>query len=246
MTVAPDGIVLPKAAGGRDVALLDARLAVREALHGLEDGATRIVVLATETPGAIFALGSYGGASPRLAGLAWSADDLSAAIGAATSRIDGAWSEPMRVARSLTLFAAAAAGVQAIDGVYGDYKDAAGLKRDCDAARRDGFTGKLAIHPDQVAIINAAFGVSAAALEEAERIVSAFEAAGSTGVIGLDGRMLDQPHLNAARRTLAAAGRSPAAGNPQASAEAETAAAAEPEEPGAAAPPPDASPATRS
>jgi citrate lyase subunit beta/citryl-CoA lyase len=214
MTAAPDGIVLPKACGGADLALLDSRLAVREALHGLEDGRTRILAIATETAAAMFALGSYSGASPRLTGLAWGGEDLSADIGALTTRSDGEWTEPFRLARNLCLFAAAAAGVSAIDTVYTDFRDLDGLKRECEAAARDGFSGKLAVHPAQVPVINAAFTPDAGSLERAGRIVAAFAQSHGLGVTSLDGMMLDRPHLKAAERLLARAGRNASAVEP--------------------------------
>lgn len=211
MTGAPDGIMLPKATSGADVTLLHAKLSVREALHGIEDGATKIVVLATETAASIFTLGTYRGASPRLAGLTWGAEDLGAATGALATHVDGAWTEPNRLVRSLALFAAAAAGVQPIDAVYADFRDLEGLKRDCAEARRDGFLGKLAVHPDQVEPINEAFTPSPEAIAEAERIVAAFAAAEDVGVTSLDGKMLDQPHLKAAQRLLASVAPTPPA-----------------------------------
>jgi len=207
MTGAPAGIVLPKAAGGVDIGVLGARLAVREALHGLDDGATAIVAIATETAAALFRLGTYARSSARLAALAWGAEDLSASVGASATRADGAWTEPYRLARSLCLFASAAAEVDAIDTVHADFRDLDGLARECEAAARDGFAGKLAIHPDQVPVINEAFVPSPEAVAEAERIVAAFAGAGDAGVIALNGRMLDRPHLKAAERLLARASR---------------------------------------
>jgi citrate lyase subunit beta/citryl-CoA lyase len=207
MPAAPDGIMLPKCRSGSDVMLLDSRLAVREALHGIEDGRTRILALATETAGSIFGTGTYAGSSARLAGLTWGAEDLSADIGALASRSDGDWTEPFRLVRSLCLFGAAAAGVAAIDSVYTDFRDLDGLKRESAVAMRDGFSGKLAIHPAQVPLINAAFTPSAAALDRAEKIVAAFAGSAGLGVTSLDGVMLDQPHLKSAERLLAQAGR---------------------------------------
>ncbi len=180
---------------------------MREALHGVEDGATRILVLATETAASLFTLGTYRGASARLAGLTWGAEDLSAETGALETRAGGEWTEPFRVVRSLALFAAAAAGVPAIDAVHADFRDLEGLRRECATAKRDGFSGKLAIHPDQVEPINEAFTPPAEALARAEAIVAAFDAAGDVGVISLDGKMLDLPHLKAAKRLLAQADR---------------------------------------
>jgi citrate lyase subunit beta/citryl-CoA lyase len=207
MTGAPDGIVLPKASGGADVALLAARLSLREALHGIEEGCTKIIPIATESASAVFGLGTYKDASPRLAGLTWGAEDLAADIGALATRIDGEWGEPARVVRSLALFGAAAAGVAAIDTVHTDFRDIEGLRRECVAAVRDGFSGKLAIHPDQVEIINQAFSPAPEALEEAARIVAAFAEPGAAGVTSIDGRMIDRPHLEAAERLLRRAGK---------------------------------------
>jgi citrate lyase subunit beta/citryl-CoA lyase len=155
MQGAPDGIVLPKAHGGADVQHLGTKLALREAEYDLIDGSTRIMAIAAETPAAIFKMGTYPGASRRLAGLCWAPNDLAAAIGAKAP--DGALTAPYALARSLTLMAAKAAGVAAIDCAYANRRDIAGLKAECEAARRDGFTGKLAIDADQVAVIGAAF-----------------------------------------------------------------------------------------
>jgi citrate lyase subunit beta/citryl-CoA lyase len=207
MTGAPDGIVLPKASGGGDIAALDARLSVREALHDVPDGSTGIVAIATETAASIFALGSYAKSSSRLLGLAWGAEDLSADIGAETPRADGDWTDPAKLARNLCLFGAAAADVAAIDTVYVDFRDPDGLKRECLSAARDGFAGKLAIHPDQLTIINEAFTPGEDAIARAERVVEAFQLFGDAGVTSLDGRMLDRPHLKAAERLLARARR---------------------------------------
>lgn len=207
MTGGPDGIVLPKAAGSTDVTLLSARLAVREALHGQDDGATEIVAIATESAAAVFKLGSYVDAGPRLTGLAWGAEDLSADTGAHAVRADGAWTAPCQLVRNLCLLAATAAGASAIDTVHTDFRDLDGLAAECKKAARDGFDAKLAIHPDQVPIINAAFTPTPDAVARAERIVAAFADA-DTGVTSLDGNMLDVPHLKAAKRLLARAGRS--------------------------------------
>jgi citrate lyase subunit beta/citryl-CoA lyase len=195
----PDGIVLPKAEGGASVNALAERLA----RHGNEDA--RILAIATETPAAIFALGSYGGAA-RLAALSWGAEDLPAAIGAATSREpDGRYTPPYELARSLCLFGAHAAGVAAIDTVYPAFRDLEGLAAYAGRARRDGFTGMLAIHPAQVEAINAAFTPSEAEVAQAEAVVAAFAANPEAGALSLEGRMIDRPHLVQARRILAAA-----------------------------------------
>jgi citrate lyase subunit beta/citryl-CoA lyase len=197
---APDGIVLPKAAGGADLKRLSARL--DEDFHA----GTLILPIATETPAAIFQLGTYGGVTPRLAGLTWGAEDLPAAIGAATSReTDGRYTPPYEMARSLTLFAAHAAGVAAIDTVYPDFRDLAGLNAYAGRAARDGFTGMMAIHPSQVAPINEAFTPTEAALGQARRIVAAFAADPGAGALSLDGRMIDAPHRKQAENLLSRA-----------------------------------------
>ena len=158
MPAGPDGILLPKTSGGLDVAHLGAKLAVREAEHGLGDGATRILAVAAGTARGLFALGSFTDASPRLEGLAWDADGLSADLGAGRNRdAAGGATEPLRLARNLMLFAAAAAGVDAIDTAFADLRDLEGLALECRAARQDGFAGKLAVDPAQVAVINEAF-----------------------------------------------------------------------------------------
>ena len=172
MAARPDGIMLPKSGSRRDVQHLSAKLAVREAEYGLIDGSTKIIAIATGTAASIFQLGSYAGCSHRLAALAWAEQDLSADLGAqATRDAGGLLTAPLQLARSLTLFGAAAAGLPAIDTAFTDFGDAAGLRAECDVAARDGFTGKLAIHPDQVAVINAAFTPSEAALARARRVL---------------------------------------------------------------------------
>ena len=202
----PDGILLPKAEGGASVIHLDAKLTAREAIHGLPAGSTAILALATETAKAMFLAGSYAGASPRLAGLTWGAEDLSAELGAETNRdADGRFLDPYRLARTLCLAGAAAAQVPALDTVYVDFRNEAGLKRECEEARRDGFAGKMAIHPAQVPVINAVFTPTAAAIAHAGRIVDAFAAAGGAGVVGIGGMMYDRPHLAKAIQLLARA-----------------------------------------
>jgi citrate lyase subunit beta/citryl-CoA lyase len=202
----PDGIMLPKCNAGADVVLLDAKLAAREAIHGLPDNSTRVIALATETPAAIFALGTYRGSSSRLAGLCWAGEDLSAAVNAETNRLrDGAYAEPYRVVRALCLFAAVAAEVLPIDSVYTNYRDLDGLRAEAMEARRDGFTSKLAIHPAQVPVINAVFTPSAESIARAKAVIAAFAAHPSAGVVGFEGAMLDRPHLARAERLLAQA-----------------------------------------
>jgi citrate lyase subunit beta/citryl-CoA lyase len=199
-----DGVLLPKANGADDVLRIATELESLEAGASMTPGATRILVVATETPVAMFNLGSYTPAHPRLAGLTWGAEDLSAAIGAATNKgPDGDWSHPYQLARSLCLFAAAAAEVAPIETLYADFRDTEGLTQSCKASRRDGFTGRIAIHPDQVAPINACFSPSGEDLAHARRLVEAFAAQPDAGTIGIDGKMYDIPHLKAARRILA-------------------------------------------
>jgi citrate lyase subunit beta/citryl-CoA lyase len=199
----PDAIMLPKAAGGVSVTHLDAKLTAREAVNGLPDGGIGIVALATETAASMFVTGTYGGSSPRLTGLTWGAEDLSAELGAEANRdADGRFLDPYRLARVLCLAGAAAAGVQAIDTVYVDFRNDAGLRRECEEARRDGFTAKLAIHPGQVAAINEVFTPTPGMIAHAKRIVDAFAASPSTGVVGIDGKMYDRPHLVRAQALL--------------------------------------------
>jgi len=204
---APDGIIQPKTTSPADVTELGRRLDRLEAKLGMAAGSTRILPVATETPEAMFSLGDYAHCGQRLAALTWGAEDLSTALGAVTNReANGSWTFPYRVARALCLFAAGAAGVPAIDTVYTDFRDHQGLRASCDEARRDGFCGKLAIHPDQVDVINEAFSPSAAEIERARAVVHAFAAQPDAGTVSVDGEMLDAPHLKNARRVLAMAG----------------------------------------
>lgn len=202
----PDGILQPKTDSGADVALLDHYLSALEHRDGIAPGSIRIVPVASETPRAVLAFDSYRGCSPRLAALTWGAEDLAAALGASANRVpDGSYEFTYRMARSLCLVAAKAACVEAIDTIWADFRDAKGLREDCEAARRAGFAGKLAIHPDQVPIINEAFSPSAGDVEYARRVVAAF--AQGAGAVGLDGKMLDMPHLKQAQHVLALAER---------------------------------------
>ncbi len=203
MPSAPTGIMLPKPKSAAAAIELAESLSVLEAKHGIDPGSTRILPLCTETPEALFTLNSYIGATDRLMGLTWGAEDLSAAVGAATNRDEnGDWLPTYEMARSFCLLAAAAAEVAAIDTVFTDFKNADGLRRYASNARRDGFSGMLAIHPAQVETINAAFVPTAEELECAARIVDLFEANPGAGVIGLNGEMIDRPHLLQARRLL--------------------------------------------
>jgi len=206
MPGAPDAIMLPKSEGGPDVGHLAAKIAVREAEADLPDGATRILPIATETGKGVFGLGSYARSSHRLMALTWGAEDLSADLGAETNRLeDGSYADPYRLARALTLLGATAAQVDAIDTVFTLFRDEAAFRAECLAARRDGFTGKMAIHPAQIAPINEIFSPSPEALAKAQQIIALFEANPGAGVIGLDGEMLDRPHLTRAQRLVARA-----------------------------------------
>lgn len=198
----PHGIVLPKCRGGHDLATLSNYLDAFEAAAGLEAGKIRVVVIATETGESVFGLGSYKNASPRLEGISWGAEDLSADIGALANREGGRFTEPFRVARALCLHAAAAAGVAAIDTVCVDLQDPAVLEAEAREARRDGFAGKMAIHPKHVEAINTVFTPDAAQLAWARKVVSAFEANPHAGALNLEGMMIDRPHLRLARRLL--------------------------------------------
>ena len=203
MPARPAGIMLPKARSAADANALADRIADLESANGMDAGSTRILVLCTERPEALFALDTYRKATPRLAGLSWGAEDLSAAVGASAKRdAEGNWLPPYEMARSLCLFAAAAAEVAAIDTVYTDFRDPEGLARFAANARRDGFSGMLAIHPEQIEVINRAFMPTAAEVERAERIVALFEANPGAGTLGMDGEMIDRPHLVQAQRIL--------------------------------------------
>ena len=186
------GIVLPKAESGTDVEQLASRT-----------GNIPIHAIVTETAASLFGLMSYRLPGIPLAAMSWGAEDLSAALGASSKYdSDGSLSFTYKMARSLCLAGAVAAGVQPVDGVFADFRDPEGLRSEAEAAAREGFTGKLAIHPDQVAVINAAFSPSADDIAHAEAIVAAFEAEPHAGVLSVGGRMVDRPHLLQARRVL--------------------------------------------
>jgi citrate lyase subunit beta / citryl-CoA lyase len=200
----PDAILLPKAEGGASIIHADAKLTAREAIAGLDEGHIKVVAQAIETAAGLFAAGNIRGASPRLIGLTWGPEDLSAEIGAEANRdAQGLLTEPYRLARSVCLFAAAAAGVAAIETVYVDFRNLAGLKRETEEARRDGFVGRLAIHPAQVPVINEVFTPTADAIDRAQAIVDAFAKAPSAGVVAIEGKMYDRPHLARAQALLA-------------------------------------------
>jgi citrate lyase subunit beta / citryl-CoA lyase len=203
----PVAIMLPKAEGGVAVTHCDAKLTAREAIHGLPEGSIKIVAIATETAKALFLAGTFAGSSPRLSGLTWGAEDISAEVGAEANRDkDGNFLDLYRLARALCIAGAAAAKVQAIDTVYVDFRNEAGLRRECEEARRDGFTGKMAIHPAQIPIINEVFTPTADAIAKAKAVIAAFAADPGAGTVGIGGLMYDRPHLELARMLLARAG----------------------------------------
>jgi citrate lyase subunit beta / citryl-CoA lyase len=211
----PDGVVLPKVSAADQIVDVARYLGTLETGFSRAPGTTPLLVIATETPAGVLALPQYPLALAeasetlsRLAGLTWGAEDLSAALGASPRREPGgALTFTFQLARSSCLLAAAALGVQAVDTVFTNFRDGSALQQELAEARRDGFTGKLAIHPDQIAAINAAFTPSAAECEHARRVVAAFAAAPGSGVASLDGLMIDRPHLTHAERVLAAARR---------------------------------------
>jgi len=203
---APAGIMLPKSNSGRDVQLLSAKLRVHEAEAGLADSGIRILPLISETAAGVLAAATYAGMSERLVGVTWGAEDLSAAIGAHTARDEhGVYTDVFRLARALTLLAASSADVAAIDTVFPNFRDMPAFEAECRAAVRDGFTGKMAIHPDQVTVINAIFTPSPGSVAKSQAIVDAFAAAGNPGVVAIEGKMYDRPHLRLAERILARA-----------------------------------------
>ena len=201
---APDGIMLPKSAGPESVQALGAELYELEQRSGLATGSVKILPLVSETAAAAISIPAYASAPlPRLAGLTWGGEDLSAAIGASRKYDkDGRWTDAFRLVRAQTLLTAHARGVIAIDTLHADFADTKGLKRIAEEARADGFTGMLAIHPAQVPVINEAFTPTEAELEEARAIVAAFAGSPDAGTLQIDRRMIDRPHLTLARRML--------------------------------------------
>ena len=202
----PDGIVQPKPNTGQDVHRLSIALGHAEERAGLRDRPARILPIVTETPVSVLQLSTYIGASSRTVGMSWGAEDLSAVVGSLSSRTaDRVLTSPYRLVRDLCLLTAAAADVQPIDTVFVDFGDDAGLRRECEEAARDGFTGKMAIHPNQIAIINEMFTPTAIEIEHAHAIVRIFAENPGAGVASLNGKMLDQPHLKLAQKVLARA-----------------------------------------
>ncbi len=203
MPSGPAGIMLPKPRNAADAVQLASVLDELEERHGIPVGQTGIMPICTERPEALFELNSYRGATQRLTAMTWGAEDLSAAVGASNIRDeDGNWLAPYELARSLCLFAAVAAQVAAVDTVFPDFKDSEGLARYAAKARRDGFSGMLAIHPAQVKVINDAFAPTGAELDRARRIVKLFDDNPGVGALGMDGEMIDRPHLVRAQRIL--------------------------------------------
>ena len=200
----PDAVLLPKASSGADIGEIATLLAVAEAENGLPARSIRIHALITETPAGCLSGLSFAARSDRLASLAWGAEDLAAAIGASSNKDEtGRYTDVFRFARTVTLLAAAHAGVDAVDTVFTDFSDQEALAAECRAAVRDGFSGKMAIHPAQVPVINAAFTPAEADVERARRIIALFDEAGpEAGVLSLDGKMIDRPHLRQAERIL--------------------------------------------
>jgi len=203
----PDMILFPKAEGGASLAHLDAKLTAQEAVAGVPEGAIKVLAQNVESAMGIFLAGTFRGVSKRLIGMTWGPEDLSAELGAEANRdAGGQLTEPYRLARSICLFGAAAARVPAIETVYVDFRNSEGLRRDTTDSRRDGFTGRLAIHPAQVPIINEVYTPSPEQIEKAKAVVAAFAAQPDAGAVGIDGKMFDRPHLVRAQRLLAAAG----------------------------------------
>lgn len=202
----PDAVLFPKAEGGASVVHLDAKLTAQEAIAGVAEGAIKVLAQNVESAAGLFLAGTFKDVSPRLIGMTWGPEDLSAELGAESNRDDkGFLTEPYRFARSVCLFGAAAAKLPAIETVYVDFRNSEGLRQDTIEARRDGFTGRLAIHPAQVPVINEVFTPTAEQIEKAKTIVAAFAANPGAGAIGIDGKMFDRPHLIRAQRLLAAA-----------------------------------------
>jgi citrate lyase subunit beta/citryl-CoA lyase len=199
----PDAILFPKAEGGESVVHVDAKLTAQEAIAGVPEGAIKILAQSVESARGLFLAGTFRDASPRLIGMTWGPEDLSSEIGAEANReADGTLTEPYRLARSMCLFGAAAAKLPAIETIHVDFRNPDALRHDTELARRDGFTGRLAIHPAQVAVINEVFTPGPEQIEKAQAIVAAFAAKPGAGTVGIGGKMYDRPHLVRAQRLL--------------------------------------------
>lgn len=203
----PDAILFPKAEGGESLVHLDAKLTAQEAIAGVTEGSIKVLAQNVESSLGLFLAGTFRGVSPRLIGMTWGPEDLSSELGAEANRdADGRLTEPYRLARSICLFSAAAAKVPAIETIYADFRNSDGLRRETMDSRRDGFTGRLAIHPAQVPVINEVYTPSTEQIEKAKAVIAAFAAQPGAGAVGIDGKMYDRPHLVRAQRLLAAAG----------------------------------------
>jgi citrate lyase subunit beta / citryl-CoA lyase len=199
----PDAIMLPKAEGGAAIIHADAKLAAREAIADIADGHIKIVAIATETAAALFLCGTFRGSSTRLEGLTWGAEDLSVELGAEVNRdAVGRFLSPYLMARALCLAGAAAAQVQAIDTISVEFHNITAVRRETEESRRDGFTGKMAIHPAQVLVINEVFTPTSGAVAKARAVIAAFDANPGKGTVGIDGVMYDRPHLERARQLI--------------------------------------------
>jgi citrate lyase subunit beta / citryl-CoA lyase len=199
----PDAVLFPKAEGGATVTHLDAKLTAHEVIAGLPEGSIKILAQTVESAAGLFSAGTYRNSSARLIGMSWGPEDLSAELGAEANReADGTLTEPYRIARAMCLYGAAAAKVPAIETIHVDFRNPDVLRNDTELARRDGFSGRLAIHPAQVPVINAVFTPSAAQIDKARAIVAAFAAKPGAGTIGIDGKMYDRPHLARAQALL--------------------------------------------
>lgn len=208
MAGAPDGVILPKTYSAAEAIKLDHMLSALEAREDIPLGQTGILVVATETARSLFTLDSFIGASPRIYGMTWGAEDLAAALGAFTNQAAaGGYEDVYRLARTLCLAACKAGDMEPVDSVYPDFRDLEGLYAEALQGRKTGFTGKVAIHPDQVDVINSAFRPTADEIAHAKRVIQAFDAVGGSGTVGLDGKMIDMPHLKQARTVLAMAER---------------------------------------
>jgi citrate lyase subunit beta / citryl-CoA lyase len=203
----PDGIVLPKCSGAADVNKLALYLDAFEAASGIEQGTTRIVTVATETARAVLKLMDFENMSPRLWGMMWGAEDLAASLGASRNRTDGCFHSPFWLARDLCLIAAAATGVVAIDTIATDINDLDALRQESIAARQDGFLAKAVIHPKHIDVVNAAFMPTDEEIAWSEKVVKAFNDNPTSGVVKIDGKMIDKPHLRTAEKILALRGR---------------------------------------
>ena len=202
----PDGIMLPKPDSGADVTTLDHYLTALEAAAGLPVGDIKIIPVATETAKAMFALGTYVGASPRMTLMTWGAEDIAAVVGASANRDEEGRYYPLyELARTLCLAGAAAADAAPIDTVYTNFRNPAGLEEECMRVRRAGYQGKIAIHPDQIEIINKSFTPTPAEVAFAARVIEAFDSNPGLGTVGIEGKMIDMPHLKLARKVMAAA-----------------------------------------